>query len=37
MVNAKMSYIVPGLKEVIVSLVGNDKTGTKKSSFYNKI
>lgn len=29
MINAKISYIGPGLKEFIISLVGNDKTGKK--------
>lgn len=33
MINAKISYIVPGLKEVIISLVGSDRTGEKNPVF----
>lgn len=36
MINAKISYIVPGLKEIIISLVGNNKTGKKKKSISTK-
>lgn len=33
MINAELSYIVPGLKKIVISLVDNDRTGKKKKSF----